>query len=44
MDQARRLLDGKFHEDEEEDDMVEIKPKSNLNGPILARDEDDLER
>ena len=31
-------------EDEEEDEIVEIKPKSNLNGPILARDEDDLER
>jgi hypothetical protein len=27
MDQARKLLDGKFHEDEEDEEVPEIKPK-----------------
>ena len=44
MDQARKLLDGKFHEDEDEEDLIIIRPQANLGKTIHANNEDDLDR
>ena len=44
MDQARKLLDGKFHEDEDEEEIEVIRPVQNLGKAISAANEVDLER
>jgi hypothetical protein len=30
MDQANKLLSGKFHEDEDEEDEIDFKPAANV--------------
>lgn len=45
MDSARKLLDGKFHEDDDEDEIIIPKAVNPLAGKTLhAVNEDDLER
>lgn len=44
MDQARKLLDGKFHEDEDEDEIEIVRPAQNLGKTLHAENADDLER
>lgn len=43
MEMARKLLDGKFHEDEEEEDIIPMG-NPNLNKEFMARDQEDLDR
>lgn len=43
MDAARKLLDGKFHEDEDEEEIIVPKATPLAGKTLHAANEDDLE-